>query len=131
MNEEQAPGRSSPAVVLDAIALARLRELDPDGRQGVVERVMRAFQGALQRMLAQLVAEAARGDDADLALVTGLAHTLKSSSASVGAMELARTCAEVERRLRNEGAASLPEDVARLHAAARAALDAVEAMLPP
>ena len=32
---------------LDAQALARLRELDPDGRQGVVQRVLTAFDTSL------------------------------------------------------------------------------------
>lgn len=129
MSEEQAPGLSAGLVVLDPVALAKLRELDPDGQHGVVERVMAAFQGSLQRMLAQLAAEAARGDGADLVVVAGLAHTLKSSSASVGALELSRSCAEVERRLRHDGPGSLPEDITRLQDAARAALAAVEAML--
>lgn len=82
---------------LDAAALQRLRELDPDGGNRVVERVMRAFESSLTRLLSQV--QGARGDDAN-ATVAHVAHTLKSSSASVGALELSRRCSEIENRLR-------------------------------
>ena len=85
------------AAPLDAAALQRLRELDPDGGNQVVKRVMRAFESSLTRLLAQ--ARDAQRDD-DMASVRHVAHTLKSSSASVGALELSRRCGELENRLR-------------------------------
>ena len=115
-------------VQLDEAALARLRELDPDGRHGVLARVLAAFESSLSRMLTQLQAERAGGHPE---LVAGVAHTLKSSSASVGAMELARACAEVETRLRNGDASELKADIARLIAEGESALRAVAAMLRP
>lgn len=114
------------ALPFDAAALARLRELDPDGRHGVVERVFRAFEGSLERMIGQLQAQAV---DGDAAVVASLAHTLKSSSASVGALALAKTCAEIEQRLRNDGPGSLGGDIERLLSDGAAALAAVKAML--
>jgi len=108
-----APG--VPPVTLDATALARLRELDPDGRHGVVVRVLEAFETSLGRLLGQLRDEP---DAGDAAVVAGIAHTLKSSSASVGALALSARCAEIERRLR-EGADG------------EAALRSVGAMLRP
>ena len=113
---------------LDAAALARLRELDPDGRHGVVLRVMGAFESSLLRMMAQLQAERADGNPG---VVASVAHTLKSSSASVGALELSRTCAGVERRLRDGGAGDLVADIERLLAAGEDALAAVATMLRP
>ncbi|MDP2004860.1 MAG: Hpt domain-containing protein [Rubrivivax sp.] len=113
-------------VQLDAEALARLRELDPDGRHGVLGRVLQAFETSLARMLLQLEAQAAGGDEA---VVAGVAHTLKSSAASVGALALAQTCAEVERRLRTGAPGSLAGDIERLLQAGGAALVAVKAML--
>jgi HPt (histidine-containing phosphotransfer) domain-containing protein len=110
------------------MALERLRELDPDGRHGVMQRVMTAFETSLARMLVQLQAEQAGGN---AAVVSSVAHTLKSSSASVGASELSQACADVERRLRMGEAGSLDEDVARLLRAGEAALAAVRAMLHP
>lgn len=114
---------------LDAAALARLRELDPDGRHAVVQRVLTAFETSLTRMLAQLGAERDRGGDADV--VAGIAHTLKSGAASVGALELAAACADVERRLRGGDHQHLSADIERLLAAGARALQAVASMLRP
>lgn len=122
-----APAPPGPdAVQLDAGALARLHELDPDGRHGVVERVFKAFESSLDRMLGQLQAQRGGGD---AAVVASVAHTLKSSSASVGALALAQVCAEVEQRLRIGGPGSLGGDIERLLHAGEAALVAVKAML--
>lgn len=113
---------------LDAVALGRLRELDPDGRHGVVHRVMTAFEGSLLRMCTVLQAQAAAAA-ADPAVVNSIAHTLKSSSASVGALALARTCADVESQLRLNPGRELAPDIQRLLLEAGAALVAVQAML--
>jgi HPt (histidine-containing phosphotransfer) domain-containing protein len=111
---------------LDAQALDRLRELDPDGRQGVVQRVLAAYDTSLTRMvlLLRLQAEA---PDADV--VAGIAHTLKSSSASVGALALSRACADLEARLRGGQAADLRHDIERIVVLAEAAQRAAAAIL--
>lgn len=114
---------------LDAQALARLRELDPDGRHGVLTRVLGAFETSLVRMSGQLQAE--RGPAGNGVTVANVAHTLKSSAASVGALELSRLCADVERRLRDGQPGDLDADIARLLAAAEHARQAVAAMLRP
>lgn len=111
---------------LDAAALARLRALDPDGRNGVLLRVLAAFETSLARTLGQL---AVLPDSADAAVVAGVAHTLKSSSASVGALHLARACEELERRLRGTQAAVQRHDIEHLIAEGEAALATVRAML--
>lgn len=115
------------AATLDEVALARLRELDPDGRHGVVPRVLSAFEASLERVLGQLQAPGA----ADAAAVAGIAHTLKSSAASVGALALARAGAEVELAVRSGTDGVLAVHVERLVGEGRAALAAVGAMLRP
>jgi HPt (histidine-containing phosphotransfer) domain-containing protein len=117
-----------PPATLDEAALARLRELDPEGRNGVVARVLGAFEASLARLLQQL---AVAREGADASLVAGIAHTLKSSSASVGALRLAAVCQEVERAARDDGAAAKRHDIDRLLAEGEAALAAVRAMLRP
>jgi HPt (histidine-containing phosphotransfer) domain-containing protein len=84
--------------VLDAGALARLSELDPGGKGGLVERVLGTYVQSLQRLLGQL--QVARRDR-DAQAQRHVAHTLKSSSASVGALALAALCAGVEHQLRD------------------------------
>jgi HPt (histidine-containing phosphotransfer) domain-containing protein len=111
---------------LDAVALGRLRELDPDGRHGVVRRVMTAFDTSLSRMLVQLTAEL---DGGDPGVVATVAHTLKSSSASIGALQLSSACAEVEKRLREGRPGELRVDIERLLVEGEAALLSVRAML--
>lgn len=113
---------------LDAQALARLQELDPDGRQGVVQRVLKAYDASLSRMVVQLRLQA-EAPDADV--VAGLAHTLKSSSASVGALALSRACADLEARLRGGQATDLRHDIDRIVALTEAAQRAAAAILRP
>ncbi len=79
--------------VLNPEAIQRLRELDPTGESQLLTRVFQAFETSLNRLLPQL--EQARGT-ADAASVRLVAHTLKSSSATIGALQLSRVCAEVE-----------------------------------
>jgi HPt (histidine-containing phosphotransfer) domain-containing protein len=119
----------NPPITLDAGALARLRELDPDGRHGVVKRVMKAFETSLTRMLGQLAAQTGGSGRADPAVVASVAHTLKSSSASIGALSLARVCAEIEQGVRSGTITDLDVQVGRLIAECEAALAAVGAML--
>ncbi len=83
--------------VLDREALDRLRELDPGGRGGLVERVLATYAQSLAKLLDQLGAARAAADHAGLRHVS---HTLKSSSASVGALQLSAFCADIERRVR-------------------------------
>ncbi len=83
---------ASPGV-LNADAIRRLRELDPTGESHLLTRVFQAFETSLNRLLPQL--EQAR-HTADAAGVRLVAHTLKSSSATIGAVQLSRVCAEVE-----------------------------------
>jgi HPt (histidine-containing phosphotransfer) domain-containing protein len=91
------PG-SAIAAVLDAGALARLSELDPNGKGGLVARVLATYSGSLAKLLDQM--QAARGEGDQQAL-RHVAHTLKSSSASVGALQLSGLCADIERSLRD------------------------------
>jgi HPt (histidine-containing phosphotransfer) domain-containing protein len=93
------------AAVLDETAIARLKELDPRGEHGLLPRVLRAFDASLERLLAQMGEARAAGDNDSLRHV---AHTLKSSSASVGALEVSRICADIERRIREQQTEGLP-----------------------
>lgn len=99
--------------LLDAASLQRLRELDPGDRTGLIGRVLDTYVHSLARHAAELAQARAAGDPDALRMV---AHTLKSSSASVGALELSLACAEVERLVREGAGAALEAPLARLEA---------------
>lgn len=98
---------SSPAVLLDPEAIRRLRELDPSGQAKLLERVVQAFSNSLDRLLPDL-ARARAGAELDLAAVRHVSHTLKSSSASLGALGLSARCAEIESMARDGQVTGLP-----------------------
>jgi HPt (histidine-containing phosphotransfer) domain-containing protein len=96
---------SASPPVLDEEALQRLRELDPSGQNHLLERVLRAFESSVLRLAPQLRDARQRGD---MQAIRHVAHTLKSSSASVGALRLSRLCAEIEAVVRQEAPEGLP-----------------------
>ncbi|MBX3620538.1 MAG: response regulator [Rhizobacter sp.] len=97
--------------VLDAQALERLRELDPNGENHLMERVVSAFESSVGRLMPQL--EEAL-NSSELGGIRHVAHTLKSSSASIGAMKLSKMCSDLEARARNEQADGMAERIAQL-----------------
>ncbi|GAB4118484.1 MAG: hypothetical protein Fur0014_19660 [Rubrivivax sp.] len=113
--------------MLDAAALARLRQLDPDGKRGFLTQVLRTFEASLVRHLQALHEAGAQGD---LKRAGDVAHTLKSSSASVGALAFSQGCATVEKLARAGDAAALGEPLVTLCAEGARVLEAVRAMLP-
>ena len=115
---------------LDADALGRLTALDPSGANHLIERVLKAFQASAARQMPQL--EAAR-HRADVDAVRLVAHTLKSSAASIGALDLSKRSAEIETALRLDPHAALDAAIDSLTSALVSALGAIERMLaePP
>ena len=114
------------ATSLDAEALSRLRELDPKGENKLLERVLRAFQSSAARLMPQLETARLANDRATVRLV---AHTLKSSSASIGALALSQVCAQVEALIRADSADDLDPLLHQLRQALAAALNAIERLL--
>ena len=113
-------------LALDAAAIARLTTLDPSNESRLIERVMMAFQNSAARLTAQLVQAQLDNDRASVRLV---AHTLKSSSASIGALDLSRRCALLETGVASEAAAELEVDIAALREALNGALHAIDRLL--
>lgn len=124
---------TTPAVpqapqVLDAGALEKLRQLDPTGRAGILQRVLKTYDGSLQKLMQQF--EAARAAD-DRAGLRHVAHTLRSSSASIGALVLSARCAETELLIREGRFAELEPVLEALSLEAARVAVAVRAMLAP
>jgi HPt (histidine-containing phosphotransfer) domain-containing protein len=99
--------------VLDAACMAELRALDPDGAAQLVKRVLATYQASLAKLVDQLRVARAEGAWDQ---VSRVAHTLKSSSASIGALVLAGLCADIERLLRAGDSASVIPLLDRFHA---------------
>ena len=117
--------RSTPTSVLDGAALQRLRELDPEGKSGLLDRVFNAFETSAARLRPRLH-EAGRS--ADLATVRLVTHTLKSSSASIGALRLSQLCAEAEAGIRREELGALPGLLDAIDQELQGVLQAVRSM---
>ena len=117
----------SRVATLDAAALAGLRELDPHGLNRLLERVVRAFQNSLDRMMPQLVDAQGKRDVASLRHV---AHTLKSSSASIGAMRLSTLCGELENAVRGGAVDGLDVRIDELRAEVECVRPALDQLLP-
>jgi hypothetical protein len=111
---------------LDAEALLRLSELDPGGRHGLLPKVLRTFDSSTRRLLEQLVA--ARAAD-DLEGQRMVAHTLKSSSMSVGALRLSQLCADAEQCVRDQRTEGLPPLLDELETECRQLLSTLQPLL--
>ena len=115
MSTEPAPGlqadhpgsgqQSSPAPAIDVAALAQLQQLDPGGSSGIVKRVLQTYQRSLERFLQDVQSARANADHDALGR---LAHTLRSSSASVGALGVSHLCQLIETQVREQHEAALP-----------------------
>ncbi len=85
--------------VLDEIAVQRLIELDPSGRNALIERVTKMYAASLDKYFGQMD-DACRANDRRV--IQDVAHTLKSSSANLGALKLAHVCVEIETVIRDQ-----------------------------
>ena len=95
-DNEQQP--DSPA--LDPAALKQLGARKKYRKRGLVSRVVRLYLEQTPKLLDEL-AQAIRQSDSEAQ--ANIAHTLKSSSMTVGAKTLADTCREIEEASRKGG----------------------------
>lgn len=119
---------SSAANQLDPAALQRLRDLDPTGSSRLLDRVFRAFEDSIARLRPQMLGAVAAGDTAGL---RHAAHTLKSSSASIGAIKLSQLCAEMEAMAREGRTDGMTDSTHQLCAEIDAVLAALSRMRAP
>lgn len=114
---KSADSDATPAAVLDTACLDQLRALDPSGGSAFLVRVLTTYLRSLDR---QAELAAAAREDGDMENVARAAHTLKSASASVGALVLSRCCQEVEQRIRRQELQGIEAHIDRLfHEVAR------------
>jgi HPt (histidine-containing phosphotransfer) domain-containing protein len=126
MTFSAAADATDPHAVLDAGALARLSELDPTGNGTLVQRVLTTYAASLERTRQELLlARSPLQPDT----LRHLAHTLKSSSASVGALALSALCAQVEQHVREAQSGDIGALLDAVLAEMQRVAGAVQAML--
>ncbi|WP_413700481.1 response regulator [Psychromonas sp. KJ10-10] len=92
------------AMVVDPSVLAKIASLKPDQPDVLVSKVTQLFLNTLEETLKDLLVP-----NQEVENIRKLAHTLKSSSANVGAHHLAELCKQLEQSVRKELLTSLPE----------------------
>ncbi|QQS55389.1 MAG: response regulator [Candidatus Competibacteraceae bacterium] len=101
---DMAPGKTPPAApaattfdnpsaALDAAVLENIRGMERNGSPGLMARLVDLYQRNTETLLEQLRGAAKVGEREGLRMV---AHTLKSSSANVGAVRMQGLCKELE-----------------------------------
>ena len=119
--DEAQPGRG----IINTHALDNIRALSADRGAVLVRRVVGAFIDDSPQQFASLQHAAA---GADAGALRKVAHSLKSSSANVGAEALAQLCKDLEllgRSNTTEGAAGILADMAHEYQAVRHSLSAI------
>ncbi|MEM7041224.1 MAG: response regulator [Pseudomonadota bacterium] len=90
---------------IDLAPIEALRSLDPSGERQLLHRAIAKFMEYSDDLLTRFENAVATGDAAE---TSRMAHSLKSSSANLGATDVSRHCAEIE-KLAASG--SLPNDI--------------------
>ena len=125
------PPPDSTAARLDERALAQIRALQRPGQPSLLGKIVGLYLDGAPPLLQGMREAVASGDGEALRRA---AHAFKSSSANLGAMQLAALSKELEQRgrdLRLEDAPALLREVDRHYAGVREALAAEMAKEPP
>ncbi len=88
-----------------------LRELQEEGEPDILEELIGLFLAEVPAQLAVLIEATQRGD---AQVAARIAHTLKGSSASMGAVRMASICAELEEIARSEHLTDAPPRISGL-----------------
>lgn len=109
--------------IIDQDVLDKIRTLERNGAPNLVSRLVGLYLKGTPPLIEQMRKACAEGDAAALRMA---AHTLKSSSANVGAMKLHDLCKDLEDRARDqqiEGASERIGQVEQEFSAARTVLE--------
>jgi HPt (histidine-containing phosphotransfer) domain-containing protein len=112
--------------VLDMASLDQLRQLDPTGDSGFLTRVLGTYVRSLERHESEARHARASGHWDAFARA---AHTLKSASASVGALFFSQICADIESRIRRQELDQLEPHLDQFFNEAARVREAVQAQL--
>ncbi|HEU4589301.1 MAG TPA: response regulator [Steroidobacteraceae bacterium] len=112
-------------VTLDHSAIDAVRQLDPDGNDRLLSRLIALYRDDSSQLLADIDNAMKAGDSESVARA---AHTLKSSSANLGATNVAAIARQIEHSARGGDLSDLPNSVTKLRAQRTVALSELEAL---
>jgi len=112
-------------VTLDHSAIEAVRQLDPDGNDRLLARLIALYRDDSSQLLAD-IDNAMKVGDAEA--VARAAHTLKSSSANLGATGVAAIARLIENSARGGDITELPSSLTKLRAQRTVALSELEAL---
>ncbi len=99
-----AAGAATPRVVLNQSQLQSMRDIQRPGRPDIVQRVFNVYMDSAPNQVAELRTAI---DARDVAAAGDIAHSLRSSSANIGATGLADLCQQLESATRTSRAEEL------------------------
>ncbi|MDZ7813058.1 MAG: Hpt domain-containing protein [Ideonella sp.] len=114
--------------VLDAASLNQLRSLDPTGGDLFLRKVLETYLRSLDRQVEAANGALLVGQHDDLSRA---AHSLKSASASVGALKFSRLCERIEHAIRRQELGGLVTDLAEFNAESARVRVAAQRLLGP
>ena len=112
-------------VTLDTNAIDAVRQLDPDGSDRLLSRLIALYRDDSSQLLAD-IDNGLKSNDAEA--IARAAHTLKSSSANLGATNVAAIARQIEHAARNGEITELTNSVTSLKAQRTVALSELEAL---
>jgi HPt (histidine-containing phosphotransfer) domain-containing protein len=112
-------------VTLDHSAIDAVHQLDPDGNDRLLSRLIALYRDDSSQLLAD-IDNAMKTGDAEA--VARAAHTLKSSSANLGATNVAAIARQIEHAARGGDLGDLPNSLTKLRAQRTVALSELEAL---
>jgi HPt (histidine-containing phosphotransfer) domain-containing protein len=112
-------------VTLDHSAIEAVRQLDPDGQDRLLSRLIALYRDDSSQLLADMENGLKVGDTESVARA---AHTLKSSSANLGATNVAAIARQIEHLARGGDISGLPASMTKLRAQRTVALSELEAL---
>lgn len=114
--------------VLDPASLNQLRSLDPTGGDMFLRKVLETYIRSLDKQVdaANVAFGAGRHD-----YLSRAAHSLKSASASVGALKFSRLCERIEHAIRRQELGGIPSDMAEFAREAATVRAAASRLLGP
>jgi HPt (histidine-containing phosphotransfer) domain-containing protein len=93
------PGAAMSAPAIDVRALDNIRKLQQPGAPDLLERIVALYLHDVPKLVQSMREAIAAGDGI---VLQRAAHTLKSSSATLGALQLAKLCNEMEVQARGK-----------------------------